>query len=281
MRTISIVVACAAMLVASSAYATTVTFSDPGNSGTQAYQQGFGTVDLTTGLDVVVSFTIDLSGVTANDVWSGPYAMIGLRDVGQNVALPASAHGGWMVAFAPDFVNTNPNSLDIDDKFNLNTYRGGSELAYDATDPDTIVAPFGTQDTKGFWGDRDGVDAWQDDSMANTGGVYDMGIRYHRVNATQGTMFATINGVTQGFDTTTGDGFNIDTDPAGLSFTADDFSNLELFAGAEFHDGGAGTIVISDLQANTVPEPVSMIFFGTGLVGVAGLVTRRRMRKAA
>ena len=30
-----------------------------------------------------------------------------------------------------------------------------------------------------------------------------------------------------------------------------------------------------------IPEPVSMIFFGTGLIGVAGLVTRRRMRKSA
>ncbi len=38
---------------------------------------------------------------------------------------------------------------------------------------------------------------------------------------------------------------------------------------------------ITGLDSQAIPEPVSMIFFGTGLVGVAGLVTRRRMRKEA
>jgi len=33
------------------------------------------------------------------------------------------------------------------------------------------------------------------------------------------------------------------------------------------------------ISIDTVPEPISMIFFGTGLVGVAGFVARKRMRK--
>ncbi len=223
-----------------------ISFSNGGEGESQMYQQGFGTYDLTS-QDITINFTLDLSGITANDIWSGPYAMVGLRDQGQNVAVPAQGHGGWITGFTPDYQTTDPNALDGDDKFNLSNVRGNGEAAYDATDPDTITDPFGTFNSKGFWFDRDGVDPWQNDEVANTGGLYDVTVKYHLANETQGTMFAVINGVTQGFDTTSGDGFNIDTDPAGLSFSAADFSALELYAGAEFWDGGAGEILVKNL----------------------------------
>ena len=83
---------------------------------------------------------------------------------------------------------------------------------------------------------------------------------------------------------------------AGLAFTGDTlwagtYNDQNLYT---LNYGGTSPIaatVAYDLSADLggnitgldvqVPEPVSMIFFGTGLVGVAGLVTRRRMRKAA
>jgi hypothetical protein len=47
-------------------------------------------------------------------------------------------------------------------------------------------------------------------------------------------------------------------------------------------------VAISDLGSGNyevsltpIPEPVSMIFFGTGLVGVAGFMKRRKMRRKA
>ena len=48
-----------------------------------------------------------------------------------------------------------------------------------------------------------------------------------------------------------------------------------------WHNPVAELVARTEITVLTTPEPVSMIFFGTGLVGVAGLVTRRRMRKAA
>ena len=33
------------------------------------------------------------------------------------------------------------------------------------------------------------------------------------------------------------------------------------------------------MRASPIPEPMTMIFFGTGLVGVAGFAGRRKMRK--
>ena len=53
------------------------------------------------------------------------------------------------------------------------------------------------------------------------------------------------------------------------------FGGFALNASNEWTNEGFDGV----MELNPVPEPVSMIFFGTGLVGVAGLVTRRRMRR--
>ena len=36
----------------------------------------------------------------------------------------------------------------------------------------------------------------------------------------------------------------------------------------------------TDIRATVIPEPISIVFFSTGLVGAFGFVSRRRMRKA-
>jgi probable HAF family extracellular repeat protein len=48
--------------------------------------------------------------------------------------------------------------------------------------------------------------------------------------------------------------------------------------GYGYNDGNYGFLLTP--QSEPVPEPASLVFFATGLVGVAGLVTRRRMRRA-
>jgi hypothetical protein len=41
-----------------------------------------------------------------------------------------------------------------------------------------------------------------------------------------------------------------------------------------------GLLAIDNVHAETIPEPVSLVFFGTGMAGVFGFVARRRIRKA-
>ena len=43
---------------------------------------------------------------------------------------------------------------------------------------------------------------------------------------------------------------------------------------------GAYTIGYATGAGAPIPEPISIIFFGTGIVGVAGFVARRKMRKS-
>jgi len=147
------------------------------------------------------------------------------------------------------------------------------ETAYDAIGPKTIVPSFGTYDSYGFWFDRDGVDPWQDDSIANTGGVYDITIMFTAVDETTGTMFATINGVQQGFDTTVGDPRHIGTMPAGLSFTGD-MTKMQVFAGSWGTPGASGTVTVGDIRAQETPEPAT-IFLLMGSAAVIGVMRRR------
>jgi hypothetical protein len=237
--------------------------------------------------DLTLSYRVDMSDVTQSAAFETPYVEVGLRQVGAGDFNPGTfgSHpggaGGWMNSLVGDLA-TNPNSLDTDDKHNLSSSGGIGEAAYDATDPDTVVASFGTFSSKGLWGDRDGVDPFQDDTLANTGGVYDIVISYHAISPTLGTMFSTLakpggTAVTTGFDTTTGDGFNIDTDPAGLSFTGD-MTAMQVFTGAWYTSGASGDVVVSDITADgcLVPEPVTMAGLVMGVGGLFGYVRKRR-----
>jgi len=204
--------------------------------------------------DLTLSYTIDLSGVTQTAAYETPYVEVGLRELGASNFNPGPFNvyqggaGGWMTSLVGDLA-TNPNLQDLDDKHNLSASGGRGEGDYDATDPSTIVAPFGTSLNKGIWFDRDGVDPYQDDSAANTGGIYKVVIKYHAVSDTLGTMFATVYGLTTGFDTTTGDGFNIDTDPAGLSFKGN-MQRMQVFTGAWYTGGAGGNVPVNNITVS-------------------------------
>jgi hypothetical protein len=145
---------------------------------------------------------------------------------------------------------TDPASLDLDDKHNLSASGGRGEQDYDCTDPNTVVGPYGTFNSRGIWFDRDGVDQWQaqdplniDGATYNTGGVYEVVIKYHAITPTLGTMFATVNGIPTTFDASVG---GLGGEPAGLSFTGD-MTQMQLFYGAWYTGGAGGPVTVSDI----------------------------------
>jgi len=224
-------------------------------------------IDLTQG-PLALNYVVDMSNTSQSAAGETFYTEVGLRQVGGANFNPSN--GGWLTSHWYDLA-TNPNSLDLDDKHCLATIPGHGEGDYNATGPTTITSPFGTSRNHGFWFDRDGVDPWQDASIANTGGIYDITLVFTAVSANQGTMFATINGVTQGFSI---DGDNVmDIDPAGLSFTGD-MTQMQVFRGTWNTAGATGTVAVNDLKAQQTPEPATCVLL---LVSAASMgILRRR-----
>lgn len=234
--------------------------------------------DLTTG-DLTLSYTIDLRSVPAG--WGqNNWFQVGLNNQAPNFN-PGYGNGGWMTSHVNDFT-FNPNLQHANDMHGLQSGPGGPEL-YNATTPNAIGSAFGTAANYGIFFDRDGVSASQqslwgmsDGVTYNTGGIYDIEIVYHAIDATKGTMFATVNGVEQGFYTSGWQNAAPDIWPAGLGFEAD-MTKLRVFVGMWKAGGDAGSITVSNLQVAQVPEPASLLLFTTGL-GIMVWV-RRRVRQ--
>lgn len=129
----------------------------------------------------------------------------------------------WTVnTFDPDPVD-NP-VLDMDDKLILQRKGGTGEAWYNLP-----ATPPNPGNNHRIWWDRDGVDPWQNDATANTGGLYQVVITLHAISATTGTAYMTINGLSQGFETD-GDWSTIELTPAGMTWTGD-MRQLVIFYG--------------------------------------------------
>jgi hypothetical protein len=72
-----------------------------------------------------------------------------------------------------------------------------------------------------------------------------------------------------------------------ISYSGDQMSFLLFLDGDSTANGSNEDIYYApvsitfseSISGAVIPEPLSMIFFGTGLVGVLGYVSRRRMRR--
>ena len=216
----------------------------------------FDTVYDLTQVDLTISYQIDLSETTKVGPDLGPFVEVGLREVGAADLNPGvfgvqpGGKGGWMISAVGDLA-TSDTAFEVDDKHNLQSAGDLDETRYDAIDRSTITAPFGLLGTStGILFDRDGVGFGEDSQFANTRGLYSIEVDFHAINSQQATMFATVNGLTQGF----APGVNGSINPAGASFTGD-MTQMQVFLGA-IMDDGTGIIRVNDLTVTTRPIPV-------------------------
>jgi hypothetical protein len=237
--------------------------------------------------DLSVRYQVDMRGATQPAPGATGYAEVGMRQVGSGNFNPGpfdtyqGGKGGWMTSLFPD-LTPSPSTQGLSDKHNLSASGGRGEGDYDATDPSTIVAPLGGPDNYGFWFDRDSVDPFQALSWGavnggtyNTNGIYNILINYHAIDGGLGTMFATINGIPQGFYVGGYHAGEPDNYPVGLSFKGD-MTQMQAFAGY-WAPGDYGTIQINDLivTGTLVPEPGSIFLLGAVAVGLAASLRRK------
>jgi len=231
--------------------------------------------------DLTISYRIDLTGVNPKE--PNEYENPANWTSWTNVGVTGGAVG-WMSSGAPRAYITDPNSSDMDDKHNLGAPGRYDELSYDAIkvgDNYFVNGDIGSYDNYGIWFDRDGVDPWQadywgavDGGTYNTGGIYEITLILHAINPTLGAMFATINGVEQGFYIGGWENREPDWYPAGKSIEGD-LTNLQIFASITTPVDPTwdfGQVIIQDLTVTgcLVPEPgsLALLALGAGLLPV-------------
>ena len=220
----------------------TVDYGDITADGYYVLDPGADRWDLTL-CDLEVKYTLDMAGYVPAD-WPFWCSAVGVGD------------GAWIFLnhCAPEAAETDPGLYDLDDKLNFAFTSGDpecwSEICYNATGPETVVTPpIGDPTTNfGIWFDRDGIDPSQasdwgmiDGVTYNTAGVYDIVLKYHAIDGTHGTAFATVNGQQQGFYDAVSSG-PPDYWPVGLGFYGD-LTRLRVIANV------IGGNQVSDLQA--------------------------------
>jgi hypothetical protein len=246
-----------ALLTAGGSLATTINYGSVTLSPTWTATHFADVWDLTNG-DVTVSYRIDLSGITQTAPWNTSYSEVGLRQVGAGDFNPGPFNtyqggaGGWMNSLVGD-LTPSPGTQSLHDKHNLSASGGRGEGDYDCLVPGTVLpAPIGSTNNYGIWFDRDGVDPWQavapgavDGGTFNTGGVYDIVVTYHAIDAGLGTMFATLNGIATGF----GGGYPPPYFPAGISFKGN-MHRMQAFAGIWSDGSCMGNVLVTNLTVS-------------------------------
>jgi hypothetical protein len=239
------------------AYALTVNYGDlslnPGYQATSFADKW----DLTKG-DLTLTYSVDLSAVGQPAAYATSYTEVGIRQTGSDNFNPGpyniyqGGEGGWMTSLVGN-LTPSPGTLSLMDKHNLAASGERSEGDYDATAPGTIGSKIGAKVTYGIWFDRDTVDSYQatywgssDGKTYNTRGKYDIVITYHAVDATMGTMFATVNGIKTGFYSSGWKNAEPETYPRGLSFKGD-MTDMQVFAGLWAPSGVTGAVAVEHI----------------------------------
>jgi hypothetical protein len=221
-----------------------------------------------TGCDLVLSFTYDANGLV-DDFGGGAHAWaeLGVREYGYgdfNPTWDVEGAGVWLATDYDWTANTfDPDpegspTLDLDDKLILQKAGGHGEGDYNL--PSTPPNPWANHRV---WWDRDGVDPWQNDETANTGGIYEIVISLHATSPTSGEAYMTIRDLDQGFETD-GNWNTIELCPAGMTFTGD-MTQMQVFYGL-YGYGATHSVVFKDITATGCLGMVVIDGCNTGVV---------------
>jgi hypothetical protein len=212
--------------------------------------------DLTTS-DITINFTYDGNGLV-DDAEAHAWAQLGVRSpCGQdfNPTWMTEGSGVWLSTDYDWTVNTfDPDTtptLDLDDKLILQKGGGKGEADYNLPS-----APPNPGANHRVWWDRDGVDPYQNPETANTGGIYQIVITLHAIDASNGTAYMNIRGLDQGFETD-GNWNTIELTPAGITFTGD-MEHLQVFYGL-YGYGATHSVAFTDIIVDgvTTDPPLS------------------------
>ena len=183
-------------------------FTDPA-SGYSDFVHPWVNWDLTRG-DLKVAYSLDMSQFTpANG--NSDVSEVGIVD-----HKSAAGQIGWMATAAPQAGDKYDNNFDQNDRLALRSAKAWDndymtyDTAYQAPNTYTTYpwwpwgSPWDPFKSCGIWFDRGAADGTPQaglygGKMCNTGGKYDVTITYHAVDAGNGVMFATVNGVPTGF----------------------------------------------------------------------------------
>ena len=239
--------------------------------------------------DMVLSFTYDANGLV-DDVDCHAWAAFGVRALGYGDFNPTWGVEGAGVWLATDFDwNTdtfdgdaddnsngvlNKDELDLDDKLLLQKAGGNGEGDYNL--PSVPPAP---GNNHRFWWDRDGVDPWQNDETANTGGIYQIVITLHATSTTTGEAYMTIRGLAQGFETD-GNWNTIELTPAGMTFTFPADTCAQVYYGL-YGYGATHSVTFKDIRVTGTPcgavggewMAVNKVELLAPWIGLASLIT--------
>ena len=202
-----------------------------------------------TDCDMVISFTYDANGLV--DDFGGDahaWAAFGVREVCKSDFNPPAGSGVWLATDYDWTVDTfDPDPLgapiqDLDDKLILQKAGGHGEGDYNL--PSIPPNPWANYRV---WWDRDGVDPWQNDETANTGGIYNVVITLTATSATTGEAYMKINGLDQGFETD-GNWNTIELTPAGMTFSGD-MTKMQVFYGL-YGYGATHSVAFEDITVD-------------------------------
>lgn len=219
--------------------------------------------DLTRG-DLEISYNLDMSAYS-------PTAGTETSEVGIIDHQNPFGRIGWLESSAP-LSDQFPDNFDKNDLLVLQTSRWGDNryMTYDAVfnAPDDFRsypwwpwAPWNPWNNCGIWYDRGAADGKPQaglygGKMCNTGGRYDVTVRYHALDAKKGVMLATVNGVPTGFydNYATPYAGEPQFTPAGKTFEGD-MTSVQVYARCM----GQG-VAITNLRATGNPAEPSLIF---------------------
>jgi len=242
-----------ALALADSAPTIQRSYSDMAKTGYSVVDPAGSLWDLTRG-PLTVSYIVDMSKYFDSQA-SQNWTMVGVVGPGST-----TNRIGWMNAGAPKAYTNHPDVFDMNDMLVLQNAKGGwqNEYGYDTTSKDSldnapISAFWPCPSPRGIYFDRgDSTNQSVDAATINTTGIYQVSITFTKVDAKDGTMFATVKGISNNEGTSqylwnTKLGQYV---VAGKSFFGD-MTRLQVFADVE-----NGTTISNFIAAGSPAEPV-------------------------